>query len=80
MHEIMISDEEAPRVVRRGAYYAIRPMLPEIADTAGEASPMSREFSSADTILDLDRTVALLSKHRLMVGDVILSQTGELLR
>jgi UDP-glucose 4-epimerase len=80
MHEIMISDEEAPRVIRRGAYYAIRPMLPEIADIAGEASPMRSEFSSADTVLDLDGTVALLRQHRLMVGDVVLSQTGELLR
>ena len=30
MDEIMVSDEEAPRTIKRGDYYAILPMLPEL--------------------------------------------------
>ena len=29
IHELLISSEESPRVERRGAYYCIRPLLPE---------------------------------------------------
>jgi FlaA1/EpsC-like NDP-sugar epimerase len=45
LHEIMISDEEAPRVSSRGAYYAIRPMLPELDSGSDETSPIHKEFS-----------------------------------
>ena len=81
MHEIMVSEEEANHCVRRGDYYAIRPMLPELqAGSALEANALSKEFSSADTVLDHAGTVSLLQTHKLMVGDVDLSQGDELLR
>ena len=81
MHEIMVSEEEANHCVRRGDYYAIRPMLPELqAGSAPEANALSKEFSSADTVLDHAGTVSLLQAHKLMVGDVDLSQGDELLR
>jgi UDP-glucose 4-epimerase len=80
MHEIMISDEEAPRVRARGAYYAIKPMLPELNIEDGETSPLAKEFSSDDSVLDLPGTIALLAEHKLMIDDVSLSETGELLR
>jgi UDP-glucose 4-epimerase len=81
MHEIMVSEEEANHCVRRGNYYAIRPMLPELQiGSAPEANALSREFSSADTVLDLAGTVRLLQAHKLMVGDADLSQGVELLR
>ena len=35
IHEIMVSDEEAYRTVRRGRWYVIRPMLPEVATEMG---------------------------------------------
>ncbi|VVB88626.1 Polysaccharide biosynthesis protein [uncultured archaeon] len=80
MHEIMVSEEEANHCVKRGEYYAIRPMLPELCDTEQEPNALTKEFSSADTVLDLEGTIALLRKHRLMIEDVDLSQGGELLR
>ena len=81
MHEIMVSEEEANHCVRRGDYYAIRPMLPELqAGSELEANALSKEFSSADTVLDHAGTVRLLQAHKLMVGDVDLSQGNELLR
>ena len=81
MHEIMVSEEEANHCVKRGSYYAIRPMLPElqIGETQ-EANALSKEFSSADTVLDRNGTVALLKAHKLMIGDVDLVQGVEFLR
>lgn len=81
MHEIMVSEEEANHCVRRGDYYAILPMLPELRENgARETNALAREFSSADTVLDLAATIELLSKHRLMVDDVDLTQETEMLR
>lgn len=81
MHEIMVSEEEANHCVRRGNYYAIRPMLPELqTGSVPESNALKKEFSSADTVLDYDGTVRLLQAHNLMVGDVDLTQDAELLR
>ena len=81
MHEIMVSEEEANHCVKRGDYYAIRPMLPELSDrTTKEPNALAKEFSSADTVLDLPGTMALLRKNRLMIEDVDLSTGVELLR
>jgi FlaA1/EpsC-like NDP-sugar epimerase len=80
LHEIMVSEEEANRCVRRGDYFAIRPMLPELhSDMAIEKNELEKEFSSADRVLDFEGTVELLKKHRLMVEDVK-AENGELLR
>lgn len=65
LHEMMVSDEEAPRTARRGDYYAVRPMLPELApaeDAAAEPALTGR-LSSADRVLDLEQTIALLQKN-----------------
>jgi len=82
MHEIMVSEEEIHHCVRRGDYLAIRPMLPELRGAQGgdEPNALAKEFSSADTVVDLAATVALLKRHRLMIDDVDLAATGELLR
>lgn len=81
MHEIMVSEEEANHCVRRGEYYAILPMLPELRETSEqEPNVLMKEFSSADTVLDIAGTVALIEKHHLMIEDVDSLQNGELLR
>lgn len=81
MHEIMVSEEEANHCVKRGNYYAILPMLPELReDAAREPNALTKEFSSADTVLDLPGTRELLSQHKLLVGDVDLTQDLEMLR
>ncbi len=81
MHEIMVSEEEANHCVKRGDYYAILPMLPELRENVvQEPNALTREFSSADTVLDLAGTAQLLRQHRLMVDDIDLSQDAEMLR
>ena len=81
LHEILISEEEIHHCVRRGGYYAIQPMLPEIRQQIeAESNSLRTEYSSADGVLDLPGTVALLRKHRLMVEDADRSNQTELLR
>ncbi len=81
LHEIMVSDEEAPYVEARGDYFAIRPMLPELnPEGANAKSPLKKEFSSGDTLLDTAGTKALLTKHKLLVEDQPGFSDDEMLR
>lgn len=79
LHEIMVSDEECVHTVRRGSFYAIRPMLPELKSVEQPAA-LSKEFSSSDTVLDLAGTIDLLSRHDLLGDKLKLAEGGELLR
>ncbi len=65
---------------KRGEYYVILPMLPELRKT-DESRPMvmTRELSSENNVVDLEGTVALLHEHHLLLGEVQLSEGGELL-
>jgi UDP-glucose 4-epimerase len=81
LHEIMVSDEEAILSARRGDYYAIAPMLPELIDAAPSGPPaLGKEFASSDTLLDLAGTIALLARHDLLGSTLKLAEGGELLR
>jgi UDP-glucose 4-epimerase len=80
MHEILVSEEEANHCAQRGDYYAILSMLPELRGDKQEPNALSKEFSSADVILDYKDTVSLLKRHKLTVEDVELSEIGEILR
>ena len=81
MHEILVSEEEANHCIKRGDYYAILSMLPELSNNKkNEPNALTKEYSSADSVLDLEGTIDLLKKHRLMLGDIELSNNVELLR
>lgn len=69
IHEIMVSEEEAFRTVERGKWYAIRPMLPEVAGDGTEEAALNEEYSSGSGVLDEEGTAALLREHKLMVDD-----------
>jgi FlaA1/EpsC-like NDP-sugar epimerase len=69
-HEIMVSDEEAPRAQERGRWYALLPMLPEICGERTGSGCLTKEYSSNDTVMNLAETTALLKKNRLMFEDV----------
>jgi UDP-glucose 4-epimerase len=80
VHEIMVSEEECHHTDKRGAYYVILPMLPELRATGErEANVLTKEFSSADNVVDLATTRKLLHRHQLLVGEAKLSEGGELL-
>jgi len=81
MHEILVSEEECHHVIKRGDYYVILPMLPELRNVnREEQSPLDNEFSSADNILDLEGTIELMAKHDLIVPIPELAEAEELLR
>jgi FlaA1/EpsC-like NDP-sugar epimerase len=81
LHEVLVSEEEIHHCVRRGAYYSILPMLPELRRTGGrERVALKGEYSSGNKVLGLAQTVQLLSRNRLLPGDRDLSQGEELLR
>jgi FlaA1/EpsC-like NDP-sugar epimerase len=69
MHEILISDEEAFRTYRNGAYYVIQPMLPElIPGQKMRTADLITEYSSKDFVLDFQGTYDLLAKNKLLVA------------
>lgn len=70
MHEIMISEEEIHHCRPVGNYYAIKAMLPELnLDYKNEPKNiLSKEYSSNDSVLDLDGTYNLLKKHNLLTS------------
>lgn len=82
LHEILVSEEEAHHCVERGAYYAVKPMLPELLcdDEGCSPSALSGEYSSADAVLGLEATADLLRRRLLRVEDVDPGAGGELLR
>jgi len=81
LHEVLVSEEEVHHCVKRGAYYVVRPMLPELRRGKAEpANALVREFSSGDHVLSLAATVKLLKRARLMVDDRGPARQEELLR
>ncbi|WCB46373.1 polysaccharide biosynthesis protein [Nitratidesulfovibrio vulgaris] len=67
IHEVLVSAEEAYNTVRRGDYYVIRPMLPELRRDETPAPPaFSGEYSSHEALVPLPEVAAMLRKHRLI--------------
>ena len=69
VHEILVSEEEGYRTVRRGDYYAILPMLPELRAKGEVIDPLGKEYSSADNVLRKAKVATLLKRHKLMIQD-----------
>ncbi|HYJ81158.1 MAG TPA: hypothetical protein VEW03_16205, partial [Longimicrobiaceae bacterium] len=79
IHEEMVSEEEAFRTVPRGKWYAITPMLPELAPDRDGLGCLTDAYSSADAVMSLEETATLLRERRLRVEDAA-HEHGELLR
>ena len=69
LHEILVSEEEAQRTVERDDYYAIVPILPELAVSTASMRPLGKEYSSAESVMSRAEVTELLRKHRLFVED-----------
>jgi UDP-glucose 4-epimerase len=69
LHEILISEEEVFRTIRRGEQYVIEPILPELRLKASAQPALEREYSSADNLLSYEGVVELLCRRQLMIGD-----------
>lgn len=79
IHEILVSEEEAWHTIRRGDYYVIRPMLPELMQELDRSETLKNEYSSKDNILSYEDTVKLLERFNLMLGHELVEE-GEFLR
>jgi FlaA1/EpsC-like NDP-sugar epimerase len=79
LHEVLVSSEECHHAWRRGEYYAIAPMLPELAAEKPAEKPVGRELSSAEAVVPAAEVAALLSRHGLLVEQSE-AAGGELLR
>lgn len=83
--EIMVSEEEAYRTVQRGRWYAIRPMLPEVANGHGRSTDcygapcLETAYSSANCVMSLEQTTSMLRERRLLLDNNVESR-AELLR
>ncbi len=66
LDEVLVSEEECHHVVRRGNYYVILPILPELRQEDDQEAVLEKEYSSCDDILDLESTTQLLDRHRLL--------------
>jgi FlaA1/EpsC-like NDP-sugar epimerase len=66
LHEIMVSEEEAPRTVLRGQWYAIRPMLPELVPKIDESPTLQKPFSSEACVMSYEETMALLERNGIL--------------
>ncbi|GIW93668.1 MAG: polysaccharide biosynthesis protein [Pirellulaceae bacterium] len=80
MHEVMISEEECHHAYRRGNYYAIESMLPELRLPHRHGKPLGHPLSSADCVIDLEETRALLDRHGLLDVDKACSYDFERFR
>lgn len=80
LHETLISQEEAVRTIRRGNYYAIGPILPELSQPIHATGGLDREYSSEFGLMSFDQVRELMVKRNLMVGQQDLALEGEFLR
>jgi FlaA1/EpsC-like NDP-sugar epimerase len=69
VHEVLVSEEEAPRTSVRGEHLVIAPILPELRAEGGDGEPFDRrEFSSADEVVEGADLRALLARHGVLGG------------
>ena len=70
IHEILVSEEEAPRTFHRGERnLVILPLLPELRSEQVEAEPFGdREYSSADDPLDREAVARAAPREPLDAG------------
>lgn len=66
IHEILISEEESFRTIKRGKYYAIKPILPELIEKQNEKRAIFKEYSSGDNVIELDELKKILIKNNLL--------------
>ena len=66
-HEVLVSEEEAPRTYERDGYLAISPILPELRPAEIEGEPFDRtEYSSSEDLVDAAAVTDLLRRNRMI--------------
>jgi FlaA1/EpsC-like NDP-sugar epimerase len=63
IHEILISEEEIPRTIKRGKYYVVCPVLPQIRHVKVSKPVLTKELSSADCCMSGKELQVFLKKE-----------------
>ena len=66
LNEVLVSEEECSHVTRRGDYYVILPLMPELREEEPAGTVLGKEYSSGDDLMGLDEINDLLSRHGLL--------------
>ncbi|MBM4447432.1 MAG: NAD-dependent epimerase/dehydratase family protein [Chloroflexi bacterium] len=66
IHEILVSEEEISRTVKKGNYYVIRPILQEIWRGEIDMPALAKELSSADRTMSKSELKDFLENERLL--------------
>jgi UDP-glucose 4-epimerase len=66
LHEALISEEEAARAFRRGNYYVLPSMLPEI-ESEPETAPIKHQYDSSQDTISLAEVHQLLASNGLLL-------------
>ena len=69
IHEVLTSEEEAPRAFKRKNYYVIPSILPELQAKKKITPALTGEYSSADHLISTREVEALLTRNRLRLED-----------
>jgi FlaA1/EpsC-like NDP-sugar epimerase len=64
MHELLVGEEETYRTYEQDNYYVISPWLPELVHSRNGFSRLSKEYSSADSIMSNEALERLLQDYR----------------
>lgn len=68
-HESLISEEEAPRSIRRGDHYVILPVLPKSRTAPATESVLTGEISSADDVMSKGQLKEFLQQGGFILGN-----------
>jgi UDP-glucose 4-epimerase len=75
LNEVLVSEEECQRVIRRNGFYVILPLMPELrGDVMGDVA-LEQEYSSADEVLSAESTAALLAQHEFLPDQRVAAKT-----
>jgi FlaA1/EpsC-like NDP-sugar epimerase len=69
IHESLVSEDEAVRTVDRGPWYAIQPMLTELASNVERKNTLTKEYSSEDDVMTLEETAQMLKANDLLLPE-----------
>lgn len=78
-HEVLISEEETRRTRRRGDYYCIGSILPELSMPPDKPA-LDREYSSKDDLMSLQETRDILERRGLLPDQTPDLVAGEMLK
>jgi UDP-glucose 4-epimerase len=79
-HEILISEEEISRTIKRGNYYVISSILPELRGNGKSEPVRTVEYSSGHDVMSKEELHTLLTERDLLFNDVPPKDGTELLR